>query len=134
MSVQYLTTPGGDELAVLPRADFEALLELVEDAADNAAADEIEKALAAGTMETFPGELVSALIHGANPVRTFRDHRGLTAEALAAKAGISRAYLSQIEAGSRTGTTATLSKLAKALGVDLELLVWDRVPADEPTT
>ena len=126
MGVQYLTTPTGDELAVLPRADFEALLELVEDAEDNAACDAIEAALAAGTMETFPGELVFAISDGANPVRAFRDHRGLTAEALAASAGISRAYLSQIEAGSRKGTAATLKKLAKALGVDVDLLIWER--------
>lgn len=126
MGVQYLTTPAGDELVVLPRVDFEALLEFVEDAEDLAAAEQIAAAVADGTMETFPGELVFAISDGANPVRAFRDHRGLTAEALAAKAGISRAYLSQIEAGRRNGTAATLKKLATALGVDVDLLIWER--------
>lgn len=131
MVVQFITTPHGDEMAVLPRADFEALIEAVEDAEDNAAAEATLAAYHAGEIEAFPSELVWALSDGANPVRTFRDHRGLTAEALAATAGISRAYLSQIEAGSRTGTTATLKKLAAALRVDLELLVWDRTQMAE---
>ena len=43
---------------------------------------------------------------------------------LAKRAGISGAYLSQIESGVREGTGATLKKLAKALGVDLDLLIW----------
>ena len=125
MGVQFLRTDSGEELAVVPRAEWEALVEALEDAEDNAAADRVEAAIAAGEMETFPGELIFALSNGANGVRAFREHRGLTAEALAAKAGISRAYLTQIESGSRKGTAATLKKLAAALGVDMELLVWD---------
>lgn len=125
MGVRFTTGDDGEELAVLPRADFEALIEALEDAEDNAAADKVEAAIAAGEMEVFPGELVFSISDGANPVRAFREHRGLTAEALATRAGISRAYLTQIETGSRAGTAATLKKLATALGVDLELLVWE---------
>ena len=51
---------------------------------------------------------------------------GLEDMELAKRAGISGAYLSQIESGVREGTGATLKKLAKALGVDLDLLVWSR--------
>jgi transcriptional regulator with XRE-family HTH domain len=40
--------------------------------------------------------------------------------ALADKAGIGRGYLSQIESGSRSGTVATLRKLAAVLAVDLD--------------
>ena len=123
--VQFLTTAAGEELAVLPRAQWEALVEAAEDAYDIAESEKIRAAIASGEMEVFPGELISSLIHGANGVRAFREHRGLTAEALAAKAGISRAYLTQIESGSRKGTAATLKKLAAALGVDMELLVWE---------
>lgn len=125
MSVQFITTPQGDELAVLPRAEWEALIEAAEDVADNADAERLQAAYRRGEIEAFPAELVSALSDGANPVRVFREHRGLTAAALAARAGISRAYLTQIESGRRAGTTATLGKLATALGVDLELLVWN---------
>ena len=123
MTVQFITSPKGEELAVLPRAEWEALMELAEDALDNAEASQIEADYRAGKIEGFPGELVFALSHGENPVRTFRNHRGLTAEDLAEKAGISRAYLSQIEGGKREGTGKTLKKLANALGVDVDLLL-----------
>ena len=123
MGVQYLRTDGGEELVVVPRAVWEQLVAEVEDAEDIAAIREMEAAIEAGTMETFPGELVFAISNGANAVRSFRDHRGLTVEALAETAGLSRAYVTQIETGVRTGTAATLAKLAKALGVDVELLI-----------
>ena len=38
------------------------------------------------------------------------------------EAGISKAYLSQLEAGKRSGTTAVLARLARALQVDLDTL------------
>jgi len=34
--------------------------------------------------------------------------------------------VTQIETGVRTVTAATLAKLAKALGVDVELSIWNR--------
>ena len=123
MGVQYLRTDGGEELVVVPRAVWEQLVAEVEDAEDIAAIREMEAAIEAGRMETFPGELVFAISNGANAVRSFRDFRGLTVEALAETAGLSRAYVTQIETGVRTGTAATLAKLAKALGVDVELLI-----------
>ena len=123
MSGKHLWTDGGEELADVPRAVWEQLVEEVEDADYMATIRDMEAAIEAGTMETFPGELVFAISNGANAVRSFRDHRGLTVEALAETAGLSRAYVTQIETGVRTGTAATLAKLAKALGVDVELLI-----------
>ncbi len=125
MSVQFIVTPSGDEMAVLPRADFEALVEQVEDAIDIATIERNEAAYRAGEIEAFPLDLVTAMSHGENPVKTFREYRGITADALAAKAGVSRAYVTQIETGVRTGSAATLKKLAAALGVDVDLLIWD---------
>jgi transcriptional regulator with XRE-family HTH domain len=56
-------------------------------------------------------------------VLVWREHRGMTQQKLAEAAGISKAYLSQIEAEVRGGSVAVLSKLAKALSVDLDDLV-----------
>lgn len=126
MTVQFIVTSSGEEMAVLPRAAFEALVSNAEDAIDNAAADRIEAAFRAGEMETFPGDLVLALSNGANPVRAFREHRAMTVADLAGRAGVSRAYVTQIETGARVGSAATLRTLARALGVDMELLLpWE---------
>jgi transcriptional regulator with XRE-family HTH domain len=55
-------------------------------------------------------------------IRILRQARGLTGAQLAAKAKISPAYLSLIEAEERVPPDATLEKLADALQVEVELL------------
>jgi transcriptional regulator with XRE-family HTH domain len=62
-------------------------------------------------------------LDGGNPVRVWREYRGLTQQALARTAGISASYLSQIESGKRTGTTAALSAIASALNLALDDIV-----------
>jgi DNA-binding XRE family transcriptional regulator len=70
--------------------------------------------------ESVPGEMIDRLLAGDNPVKVWREHRQIGLNALADKAGIGRGYLSQIESGSRSGTVATLRKLAVVLTVDLD--------------
>jgi transcriptional regulator with XRE-family HTH domain len=53
----------------------------------------------------------------AKRLRTLRGRRGLTQEALAAKAGLSRTYLARLETARQDPTLSTLVKLATALGV-----------------
>src|SRR3546814_3871263 len=60
--------------------------------------------------------MVERLLDGENPVRVWREHRGLTVKALAERAGISAAYLSQIEGGQRDGSLDTMRKIAEACG------------------
>ena len=47
----------------------------------------------------------------------------MTQKQLAQEVGINSAYLSRIEAGRRTGSAKTLTKLAKSLNVDLEDMI-----------
>ena len=63
-----------------------------------------------------------AILDGTHPVKAWREYRGFTQDALAEKAGISKAYLSQIETGKRIGVAKTLKALAAALGVTLNEL------------
>jgi transcriptional regulator with XRE-family HTH domain len=56
-------------------------------------------------------------------VQQARLKREMTQEALAAKAGISRAYLARVEIGRHEPTLTTLRKIAKALKVKLGDLV-----------
>lgn len=66
----------------------------------------------------MPIELTDALLAGQNPIRTWREYRGLTQEQLAAAARVRRAYIAQIESGRRRGSTGLLARIAGALGVD----------------
>lgn len=50
-------------------------------------------------------------------IRTYREMRGLTPDQLASNVGISRPYLSNIEAGRKRLTPVMLAKLAEALHV-----------------
>ena len=50
--------------------------------------------------------------------------RGLTQTALAARAGIPRPYVNALEAGRHEPTVRTLAALARALDVELAVLVW----------
>jgi transcriptional regulator with XRE-family HTH domain len=59
----------------------------------------------------------------AKRLRMLRRRRGLTQEALAAKAGLSRTYLARLETARQDPTLSTLVKLAKALGVPVTTLL-----------
>lgn len=116
----FFTTPSGEEMTILPAADFRAMEEAMEERADLAAVDAFKKRLAAGEEELIPAEFVNRMIDGENKVRVWREYRGLTARDLAAKAEISGGYLSQIEAGARDGSFDTIKKIAAALGISVD--------------
>ena len=58
-----------------------------------------------------------------NRIREYRKKRGMTLLQLAGKVEISGAYLSDIERGNRRGSSATIGRIAKALGVNPEDLL-----------
>lgn len=108
-------------VAYLVPADlWERVKEMVEDAEDAAA---YEEALRNDDGVRIPHAVVVAELDGTHPVRAWREHRGMTLQALATATGLSKPYLSQIEGGKRAGTAATLKKLAAALAVPVGLLV-----------
>jgi DNA-binding Xre family transcriptional regulator len=108
------------DTVLLRRADYEALVRRAEDAADAMQIREAEARVAAGEDEYVPIELTKRLAAGEVPVRVWRQHRGLSARALAARAGISAAYLSQIETGKKPGSFDAMANLARALDVHME--------------
>lgn len=121
MTVQSIRRDGQPEWAVLPYAEYEALVEAAEMLADMRTYDEAKARLASGE-ETVPAEVTFAIQDGASPIAAWRKHRKLSQQQLAAEAGISKAYLSQLEAGKRSGATAVLARLARVLHVDLDAL------------
>jgi len=73
----------------------------------------------------IPAAVSHALLDGEQPVKVWREQRGLTQEALAGKAGISKAYLCQIETRKRVGALKTLKALADALALRVDDLRED---------
>ena len=77
----------------------------------------------AGHDELVPAEIADRLLDGEIPVKVWREHRGLTARALAQVAGVSDVYLSQIKSGAKPGAPTALGKLARALGLQIDDLI-----------
>jgi len=124
-SPQIIRTPHGEELVVLPRADYEALVERAdheaEDAADVAIYDARKAELAAGG-GILPPEVSAAILRGDSRLKAIRNWRGETQLHLTFKTGIAQGYLSDLENGRRRGTSDTIAKLAQALNVPAEWL------------
>ena len=80
------------DIVTLTRAEYEALIERIEDAEDNAFLDRVEaRERAIGTesarADYLPGELVRRLMDGEHPVRVWRAHRGLACSRAGPRAG-----------------------------------------------
>ena len=117
------------ETVTLSRAEYEALIERLEEAEDLAAVAAAEAREAAlgkeeARADYLPIELVRRLSAGEHPVRVWRAHRGLGRDALAA-AGIAPSYLTEIETRRKPGSFAALAKIAAALRISLDdLAAW----------
>ena len=109
-----------NEMVTIPRAEYERLREAAEDLADIAAYARAKAALASGADELIPADFANRLIAGENPVRVYRDFRGLTQAALSEASGVNRVQIANIESGTKRGSIDTLKKLAGALGVSLD--------------
>jgi DNA-binding XRE family transcriptional regulator len=105
-----------DRLANLT-ARFDALRDMVEDREATIAFARTRDE------EAVPDEIVGRLISGENPVRVWRQHRGLSLRALADKAAVSPSALSDVETGKSEGRPRVLQRIACVLGVSLDDLV-----------
>lgn len=120
--IQFIERDGKREFAVIPIELYERLSAVLEDVDDAALAD---AARAADDGFRIPAAVVNALLEGEQPVKVWREQRGLTQDALAAKAGISKAYLCQMETRKRVGALKTLRAIADALAVSVNELHED---------
>lgn len=120
MSKVQLIEIDGRRAYVVPADLWERVKDFVEDAEDAAT---YADAVAEDDGARIPFAVVKAELGGVHPVRAWREFKGLTLQTLATAAGVSKAYVSQIEAGKRAGTAATLKKLATGLGVPVAVLI-----------
>jgi DNA-binding XRE family transcriptional regulator/PHD/YefM family antitoxin component YafN of YafNO toxin-antitoxin module len=116
---QIIKTQSGEELVVISRRDYESMrARLGDEEAEDAMDARILKERAADV--AFPLRVWDEIDASPSPVRPLRQWRELTQEELAAKAGISQGYLSEIETAKKTGDITTLRAIAAALGVGLD--------------
>ncbi len=114
-----------EDTVPLRRADYEALLEALADAADVTALHAAEAAVQCGESELLPIEMVERILAGDHPLRVWRSHRGMTAHQLAKAAKLAPSYLSEIERGKKSGSFDAMARLARALRVTVEDLAPD---------
>jgi DNA-binding XRE family transcriptional regulator len=117
---QIITSPSGEELVVLPRRDYEDLV-------DALAEREVETALAAGREELLTAVETAALIEAPTPLAFWRKKRGKTQAQLAAEIGVSQNFLSDLERGKAKGDVTLYRKLARSLALQIE----DLAPEDD---
>jgi DNA-binding XRE family transcriptional regulator len=119
---QIIRTPNGEELVVLPRAEYEALVERADHEAEDADDVAIYDARKAAGGGVLPPEVSAAILRGETRLKAIRNWRGETQLHLSSKTGIGQGYLSDLESGRRAGTPETIAKLAQALSVPVEWL------------
>ena len=113
--VQTIITPNGEELVILSRSDYEALLSAAEDADDRVAID------ARSDEPMLPHDDAMAILRGElHPVAAWRKARGLTQAELGSRAGVRGATISDIEASKSAGRFDVMQRIAEVLNVDLD--------------
>jgi DNA-binding XRE family transcriptional regulator len=117
---QIITSPSGEELVVLPRSDYEDLV-------DALAARKVEAALAGGHEELLTADEAAALVAAPTPLAFWRKKRDKTQSQLAAEIGVSQNFLSDLERGNATGDVTLYGKLARSLEVSID----DLAPQDD---
>ena len=126
-NVQFIQTPEGHDLAVLPRKDYDSLMAIAAEARDDAVDANVIKAsldnIKRGREIILPRIVMARLDAGDNAVRVMREWREMPQGELAVAVEISQSYLSEIESGRRKGPAALQKKLARALGVPIDLLI-----------
>jgi DNA-binding XRE family transcriptional regulator len=123
--VQFIKTAGGEELAILPKSEYERLAKLVdyEDIGTARVVRNARKKIASGFEVMLPKAVVDRLAAHENPIRVLREWRAMTQDELAAAVEITQGYLSDLEAGKRKGPVAVHQKISRELGVPIELLL-----------
>lgn len=119
--IQTFKTPSGEEMVILSRTDYDALIDAAadadEDTADAAIYAERKAALAAGDDTALPAEVSAAIHRGDSRLKAVRKWRGVGQVELAEAGGIAQGHLSDIENGRRNLTSEVAAKLADRLDV-----------------
>ena len=121
MKVQFFTTPQGEDMAILAKADYETLLALAAEIDEDETDIALYDARKAEQSPALPKEITSLMSQGMSLLKAVRKSQGKTQMYVADfKMNIGQAFLSDLESGKRKGTPETLAKLAQIYNVPKE--------------
>ena len=109
-----------NDMVTIPKDEYLRLKAIEKDMADLNSATDVLARNKAGTEELIPSSVIDRLLAGDAPLMVWREHRGLSQAELARQSGVNRIQIIDIEAGRKTGSAATLKKLATALKIDMD--------------
>lgn len=128
MGIQFIKTPSGDEMVVLPKAEYDELIRIAEEAAE-AAEDAADVAAYDAAMadplglQVIPVEVSEHVTKGTGLLKAYRLWRKLGQVELAKASGTSQGFISDIENRRRKITPEVAGKLAKALDIPVHWLI-----------
>ena len=121
MNVQVIEKDGKPEWAVILYETYLKLLDDSEMLRDIRDYDEARQAVENGE-ELVPAEITFQIIDGENPVKVWREYRGMTRRQLADDARVSESVVWRIESGKYEGSAEILGRIAGALNIS-----WDEI-------
>jgi acyl-CoA reductase-like NAD-dependent aldehyde dehydrogenase len=123
-NVQYLKTPSGEELVVISRADYDAMIAEMANAAEDDADAAIYAARKAELRaeDILPPEVSSLLLKGDSRLRAIRKWRDVTQMLLMHRTDLTQGHISDLETGRRRITREVAQQLARALDVPVSWL------------
>jgi DNA-binding XRE family transcriptional regulator len=77
--------------------------------------DAVRRVEADPNQDRIPLEIVKRLLDDENPVKVWREHRGLTQQALARAAGLPQSTMARLESGGRRETRRRCASLRRHL-------------------
>jgi DNA-binding XRE family transcriptional regulator len=119
--VQFIRGSDGEELVVLLKADYDALLASLSDEDDDDIAlyDARKAQLVSGADTVLPAEVSMLIIKGSSRIKAIRLWRGMKQGDLAKAAALSQSYLSDVEGVRRKASLKKIAALAKSLDVPI---------------
>jgi predicted transcriptional regulator len=106
---QIITQNGKPAFAVIPWKEYQELIH------NQVETDESDV--------WFPNEVVKANVRGNSLIKAWREYFKLTQAELAAKAGMKQSALARMENSKTRPRRTTLTKLADAMGIDVDQLI-----------
>ena len=113
----------GKTFALVPVSEYGQVLAAMEMQDDVRTLQTAKSRLNEGGDEIIPFSIITRRLSGENTVKIWREHRSMTQEQLSDKSGVSRSLIAAIESGHKTGSIASVKKLAGALNCDVNNLI-----------
>lgn len=124
MSIQIIKTPSGEEMVVIPKAEYDELVRVAdaaaEDAADVAAYDAAMADLSG--LQPVPVEVSRLVMKGTALLKAYRLWRNISQVELAERATTSQGHISDIENRRRNITPDLAPRFAAALDIPVHWL------------